>query len=1056
MDEFADFEALEPLLDVARTPNSPDLRVAALETASRFKLDATGWHELSSATRSLLGELPPGSPQRGAALNVAAGIPLTSVRRALREMAEDPSDPDAEHVAAALARVRDPSRTGPLLDQVRAGHFDAFEPLAAMPIEDSSIRPADLPPADERFDADQRFWRALALARLGEYSALDDFLSGREDTPRCFWGDPWSAYSVVAGIAPIPDAMRQRLLDSLPAIERIEDAERRRMAELIVWGATGVADATGTLDANVSAAAPDATSAHDTPTVEHHARATAAEAAEARAAAVQTTRQIAEQIRAADVSEITPPPDTLETLGALPPDHANELVLSVIDAADRRAETLAYDDPSRTTLGNGVVEIVSKLGANPAWPVAGLVDRFLGRPQPLLDTAQMAFILARAPLMHVTRNLVHELAAAGARSARAFDLLGAIADIQSGRAASPWRGAGGVRGSGGPPVLIDDEAHEAALPPTSLGDSAEEPDVRATEQRRVHAKVLQGGRPRRSFVAGAEHVLRCWIGLPEEGEAASDRAVPEIEIPQEGLPLTVQLLWNGVQASGSLLLPADRTARSNDCDLGLRVPEGERFVSAEIAFLYRGRVFEIVRVEAFVLQPDEVETDQHTLTVRTQIQRREVVELEDRAEYRSLFIWGNDNDDESTLIATRDGSPSNAAGMLLEFGANGAARYSLTNATRAIQWLNAELFITDKSLVRSRGAVDAPVLDDQHPLVLSLLRQLARHGTELYNQLRGQRLSDPGERIQLLNRSPDEYVPLEFVYDAGYPADDAKLCAGWQAALAGDDVHCPTCKPPSELSEEERDLRDVICPLGFWSLQKIIERLDPLQSGTAGSAPQSARRQLGPLDRIVYAASHNVMEDDRQSMEEGIARCVGRSRAARADDWQTWRTALMDERTPLLLALPHHGIDSFEDYLEVGGEPTVVDRRRLARGRLSNLYVNPNHDEPGPIVVLLGCETGAVTETGYVSLARRFQQLETSIVVGTLAKVLGRHAAPVAQELVSQLTAMDDVDCDFGAIMRRVRRRMLAKGHLLALCLVALGDADWRLSPPAGRTGTGA
>ena len=31
--------------------------------------------------------------------------------------------------------------------------------------------------------------------------------------------------------------------------------------------------------------------------------------------------------------------------------------------------------------------------------------------------------------------------------------------------------------------------------------------------------------------------------------------------------------------------------------------------------------------------------------------------------------------------------------------------------------------------------------------------------------------------------------------------------------------------------------------------------------------------------------------------------------------------------------------------------------------------------------------------------------------------------------------------------MLRVRRRMLARGYLMAMCLVALGDAEWRLTP---------
>ena len=67
--------------------------------------------------------------------------------------------------------------------------------------------------------------------------------------------------------------------------------------------------------------------------------------------------------------------------------------------------------------------------------------------------------------------------------------------------------------------------------------------------------------------------------------------------------------------------------------------------------------------------------------------------------------------------------------------------------------------------------------------------------------------------------------------------------------------------------------------------------------------------------------------------------------------------------------------------------------------------------------------------------------------MGTLAKILGRHAAPVARELVAELVSVNDADADFGTIMLRVRRRMLAKGYLMAMCLVALGDAEWRLTP---------
>ena len=148
-----------------------------------------------------------------------------------------------------------------------------------------------------------------------------------------------------------------------------------------------------------------------------------------------------------------------------------------------------------------------------------------------------------------------------------------------------------------------------------------------------------------------------------------------------------------------------------------------------------------------------------------------------------------------------------------------------------------------------------------------------------------------------------------------------------------------------------------------------------------------------------------------------------------------------------MVVLPHHHVEANQDYLEIGADNLPDEDRLLSRGRMTDIFVNPEGTDPGPIVILLGCRTAAETETGYVHLARRFQQLSTAIVMGTLAKILGRHAAPVARELVAELVSVSDANADFGTIMLKVRRRMLAKGYLMSLCLVALGDAEWRLTP---------
>jgi hypothetical protein len=188
-----------------------------------------------------------------------------------------------------------------------------------------------------------------------------------------------------------------------------------------------------------------------------------------------------------------------------------------------------------------------------------------------------------------------------------------------------------------------------------------------------------------------------------------------------------------------------------------------------------------------------------------------------------------------------------------------------------------------------------------------------------------------------------------------------------------------------------------------------------------------------------------VPEDERNATWEAIRARIASATLAR--HWDEWHDAV--KRHPrLLIALPHHDEEPLEDFLEIGDESLGRDLARLGRGQIRPDYVNPDGREPGPILLLLGCRTGAESELGYVQLVREFQKLKTAIVLGTLAQILGRHAAPLARELVTQLLDVNDPDADFGTLMRRVRRRMLARGYLLALCLVALGDAEWRLTPP--------
>lgn len=1022
MSELATAETIGPLLEVADSHGSLRTRLDALDIATRLLLDPQAWFAVAGVTRRVLSDTEPGSSERRRTLDIATRILLLSVRRALRRIAADADDPDAEALSEALAQARDPSQARRLLEAAKQGREEVFELLATMPLEEAGIAPGEIPSIPRGADPDTRVWRALALARLGRFRAVNSVLKAHTLDAPMFQGNPWTPYDRIAAMRPVPPPMRRHLLKA-HSKGRTSELGRR-----IVWAVTGIASATGEPIEEREEAPAEPTADEPTATPQQ----------------LVAARAVAESVLASLSEKMPPASDDLDALEHLPPDEVTSFVLSLITEANQLAVELPPDDPRGFFLGNSILDIVIHLRATEAWPVRELFGLF---PRSVvLDTGQMAWVIGRAPIEGVVAQLASRLTTAttGTEDER-IAWLTAVADTLAGRASSPWRGAGpGGSDVVGPGVLIDDTL-EGAESARELEPPEEEAAV--AERRRVHAQLRHDGLPRTTFLAGADNVVRTWIGLPEpDAGAVADTAIPTVDLPPQGLTLDAVLRWRDQIDHGTIHLPSDRTARSNDCDLHIHVPDDERFVSAEIAFLYRGRTFEVVQVEAFVLPPGAAAQPHHTVEVKVQVAQREVVELADSNEVDAVMIYGEDR--------TRVGGPGcRGPTNVRVYGRASGTSFNLKDPQAVIDYLNTELFVAETSLVRrhvKQGQTDE-VLDTKDSDVLRILRTLASHGAALYNSL-GDGFRDPGPRIQLQNHDPREYSPVEFVYDRGFPTtdtDELKICSEGLAALGSDADDCPHCPPADELPADLRIANPTICPFGFWSLQKIIERRDAVPQGSevAGgqSFPLPNRRHLPPIDSVLFASSDRVEPEERDRTWQSLEALL--PYAERAPSWTEWRQSLASRVPSLLLALPHHGVEGGLDYLEVGDEGLPERDRWLFRGQLIEEFVNPYRLEPGPIVLLLGCRTGAPTDLGYVAMARRFQQLPVSIVLGTLAQVLGRHAAPVAREIVAQLASVDDPDTDFGTIMRRVRRRMLAQGYLMALCLVSLGDAEWRLTP---------
>jgi hypothetical protein len=296
------------------------------------------------------------------------------------------------------------------------------------------------------------------------------------------------------------------------------------------------------------------------------------------------------------------------------------------------------------------------------------------------------------------------------------------------------------------------------------------------------------------------------------------------------------------------------------------------------------------------------------------------------------------------------------------------------------------------------------------------------------------------ERLQILAARPESYFPLEFVYDGVFPEDSAPLCRNAKRAL-GSGV-CEVC--PSKTDGK------VICPLGFWGLSKIIERHahtaradDDLRADfRIDPSPERGRKRLPELRSAVFAAHDQVDKVKRGTRDDLCARIAAAtgSPIAREPSWSAWREVVDERDPPLLVLLPHVQITDNE-------LPAlfIESEQELAVGAIDPRYVG----EGSPVVLLLGCSTGDPT-VPFQAAPAAFRRKGAAIVLATLTKVMGRHAARIAGDIVELLAQFGpERQTTFGEVMRSVKRKLVAEGIVTALVLTAYGDADWMLG---GRT----
>lgn len=587
--------------------------------------------------------------------------------------------------------------------------------------------------------------------------------------------------------------------------------------------------------------------------------------------------------------------------------------------------------------------------------------------------------------------------------------------------------------------------HEAVEPVLNQQEAA------TAEARYLQAKVqrIEGGSivlTEHTFRANTRHLMTVRVGPNEMGwiNPKNNQAFPGHLLPQEEDSWTLQVVLSEpnhipTPLCGTIELPRHGASNAATFEF-VPVPSADPF-NGRLMVLYRNRILQTAIVQGRVVTETSEERADDQIEIEIEaVVRPNFIDLGSRSHFDMALAFNH----------TPGGEP-----RMVQVAGDHATLEGLLAIKPCIDAIHSRL----EDVAKDKSSYDK--LDSAESQ--NLLRFLATNGRDLYDYLvKDQIHNDPlrkklrqkATHIQIINLHADSYFPAELIYEFPVPTDSATLCLkGWKA-LRRD--HRPKTKANGavQLDECTHDVspNPYICPLGFWGLSRVIERHTfPPQNRDqiAGdwviqAEPIASRNRLEVLTEGLLGISRNV-DEETPAESERLHRCIQQALGKPVPfvkNWTDWVHTIKKETPSIIVALPHtegkieYGKTLY--YLEIGND-------LLKTQAIDWTYVRAVEEARSPVVLLLGCDT-VVARSSVDSIVGKFRRAGVPIVVGTIATVLGSHASQVTQNLVKQLSALGAREPrSFGEVVLEVRRRCVADGLVMALCVVAFGDADWKL-----------
>ncbi len=531
----------------------------------------------------------------------------------------------------------------------------------------------------------------------------------------------------------------------------------------------------------------------------------------------------------------------------------------------------------------------------------------------------------------------------------------------------------------------------------------------------------------RPLLVGANYRIDVFIAPGEEGSLVADRQFPDEKLDWQAsdeFTLTVLFAeanqWPDVQR-GELKLP--RYGPSQRCPF-VFTPTKPGAFSARLTIMYRGRVLQTALLQTIVCddRASTLEGPAPQLVIEARL-RESLTTLDDRQRFDAAIVCNH----------TANGQPTMQAG-----GEAGAYIASLDKVEVVLAEISKRLH--EAALEARRYSKGLKTAD-----AAALLVDLATHGNSLYRNLVIDYVDESpaaealrkSDYLQIVAAKPDAIVPFELVYEYPPPADGVKVCPNAAEALRNG--KCPaTCKPKSSPAPH-------VCPMGFWGLQKVIERhvhdaTLATEARVTGIEPIVGRNTLVLNGAGIVAASEKVLAAEQRKLTSALKRGWKSGPISIVKKWAKWPDVIDKTKPALILALPHSTGAGNRIGLEISGD--ILQSRYII-----DTYIRANPDRKPPLVVLLGCDMAAAYDPkAYASHVAYFRQASAPVILGTLASVEPSDSANCATTLVKHLVLVVDSNPGrFGTVLLQTKREAVASGLIMALGLVGFGDADWQI-----------